>query len=130
MAITLLVCLCWADEVPPRLQLFGPIGWNGREEKTAQAVRNRISSVLSYLGNQADEEVDSHIRLVLGLPYIVLLFIYLDLHAHGLTPLSEEQSRLTDLCPTPLRGLPCIRVLCFGMPNCFVRSLSRLVPSD
>ena len=51
-----------------------------------------------------------------------------DLHAHGLTPLSEEQSRLTDLCP--LRGLPCFGVLCFGMPNCFVRSLSRLVPSD
>ena len=39
----------------PLLHLFGLIGWNGWGEKTAQAVIIRISSVLSNLGNQADE---------------------------------------------------------------------------
>ena len=34
--------------------------------------------MLSYLGNQVEGEGDSHIRGVLGLPYIVILLIYLD----------------------------------------------------
>ena len=58
--------------VPPHLQLFGPIVWNGRGGKRAQAVRNRISSVPSYLGNQADEEGDRHFHLILGTPGILL----------------------------------------------------------
>ena len=37
----------------------------------------QMYSVLSYLGNQVEGQGDSHIRLVLGLPYIVILLIYL-----------------------------------------------------
>ena len=46
--------------------------------KTAQAVRNRISSVLASLGTQAEGEGDSHFRLVLGLPYTITINIPCD----------------------------------------------------
>ena len=48
--------------------LFGLIGWNEQGGKIAQAVRNRISSVLSNLGNRAEGEGDSHFSLILGHP--------------------------------------------------------------
>ena len=76
-------------EVPPHLPGLGRRGggpspsaravwadwleWMGR--KTAQAVRNRISSVLASLGTQAEGEGDSHFRLVLGLPYTITINI-------------------------------------------------------
>ena len=44
----------WGGPFQPGL--FGPIGWNGWGEKTAPAVRNRISSVLANFGHPADEE--------------------------------------------------------------------------
>ena len=39
------------------------------------------ASVLSYLGKKAVEEGDRHFHLVLGLPYIVLLLIYLEVES-------------------------------------------------
>ena len=43
--------------------------------KTAQAVRNRISSVLSNLGNRQMGRSDSHFRLILGLPCTITINI-------------------------------------------------------
>ena len=59
----------------------GARGERRSEDGRGKRVRRRgdgNASVLSYLGNQADEQSDRHFSVVLGLPYIVLLLIYLE----------------------------------------------------
>ena len=70
------ICQGLADEeeVPPLLPgPFGPIGWNGWGEKTAQEVRNRISSVLSQFWVSSRRGVTA--TSASSLAYLILLLL-------------------------------------------------------